>query len=107
MKISLLGGALLALLGSVLDARAEVQISPPAPAANEPPAIQQTPPPSTFLLFGGLPPAAFPPSAVPLPDPGGLARSARRSAECLRLLRDNRVFCSGERAVPLRRGGHD
>lgn len=106
MKARLFGGILLGLLSIASGAEADVQIPSPGPATVEPPAIQQMPPPGNAMIYGGAPFPFLPPFVQPLPDPGALARSARRNAECMRLLKENRVFCSGEGAVPLRRG-HD
>lgn len=107
MKPRFLSGALLSLLLVASGARAEVQITDPPPPPSKPPAIQESPAPSsTILLYGGAPSAVPREEVLPLPDAGALSRRARQDAQCLRLLKDNHVFCFGNRAVPLRHG-HD
>ena len=102
MRMRLLVGSLLGLLGATAGTRADVEITSPAPPASDPPAIVREAPLSTFLLFGGAPSAPSQQKVLPPADPLPLARDARQQAACLRLLKENRVFCLDGRAVPLR-----
>lgn len=94
--------ALACLAIAAAGARGEIQIAPPGAAADAPPMIEQ-PMPSVLggiLLLPEVPPVAVPEAILPLPDPGALARKARREADCMRLSKKGRGVCLGLRRVP-------
>lgn len=93
------------LILAAAGARGEIQITHDQ-AAEIPPAIEQQPMPSVLggiLVLPESPPAVIPEEILPLPDPGALARKARRQADCLRLLKRARGLCLGLRGVPDRK----
>ena len=91
---------LLALAGLAMvagGARGEVTVTPQGEAMQAPPKVEQPTPQvlGGILLIPQAPPVVIPQEPLSLPDPGALARKARRRAECLRLSKGDSGTCLG------------